>query len=97
MHNGVNTSYQRRKARKLQRARESRKRESEQKYMQVDRFLAFFEQEYKKYYQRQITIGYKEGWYYFLNMKKRHREMEVLLFNIMARLQELDSPTPNED
>lgn len=81
----------------MQRARESRRKEAEYKYMQVDRFLAFFEQEYKKYYQRQITIGYKEGWYYFLNMRKRHREMETLLINIMAKLQELDSINPDRE
>lgn len=95
MHTDRENSYHRRQARRLEKAREARTKQTEIKYIEVDRFLLFFEQAYLEYYQKQVRVAYKNGWYYFLNIKARHREIENFLWNILGKIQEEDSPNPD--
>ena len=94
---GEKTPYHKRKARALQRARESRGDASINKYISVDRFLATFESIYNEYYGTKLTIRYSRGWYYLGSSHLHKSDLVRLMERMLAELHSESYPPPEED
>lgn len=90
-------SYHKAVAARLQRSRERQISCQHNRYTQIDRFMCTFENAWREYYQIPITLQYAHGWYYLLGRRHRHQEMEAMLADLLARLQELECPNPDNE
>lgn len=89
--------YHRRLAHRLAKAREKKGEHAARLYLEIDRFMLQFEQAYATYYNVHLTVQHKRGWYYINNHPYRRCAVEEWTNNLLAKIQELDSPTPTEE
>ena len=90
------TPYHKRLAARLAKSKEQHSKERDNRYMQIDRFLCTFEKAWKDFYQDEVTVTYKHGWYYLQKQRLRHSDLEKILFSLFLQLQEIESPSPEE-
>jgi 23S rRNA maturation-related 3'-5' exoribonuclease YhaM len=91
------TPYHKRIAHRLARSRMRQIEHQNNRYTEIDSFMVVFERAYQEYYRIPCKLQYKHGWYYLHGKRYRHHQMERKLAMLFARLQELDSPNPDED
>ena len=65
------------------------------RYEFVDKLACAYEEAYREYYQTNIHITYRHGWFYVAGEKIRHSDMERGLAILLGRLQEIESPNPD--
>lgn len=89
--------YHRRVARRLQKSRESRGNRYNNQFISVDKFLCTFEAVYNQYYQTNISIRYRRGWYYIGKEHLHKSDLVRLLERMLVQLHLDNVPSPNEE
>jgi hypothetical protein len=84
-------------AHRLQRSKERQLNAVRNRYTQIDKFLCVFERAYTEYYLMPCNIRYAHGWYYLNGARYRHHQIERMLGIILAKIQELQCPNPDEE
>lgn len=89
--------YHKRVAHRLDMSRQQQQKYQNNRHTQIDCFMVQFEYAYKEYYRDEANLQYRHGWYFLHGRRYRHSDMEKSLALLLARIQELESPNPDEE
>ena len=88
--------YHKRLAHRLARAKERNVRERNDRYLEIDRFMLAYENAYYLLHKCGCEVRYAHGWYYVHGYRYRHSTLQHMTNLLLAKLQEIDSPSPEE-